>query len=312
MAKILVVDDSPVNRELIAAVLRRAQHQVVEAADGAEALKRVRAERPNLVICDILMPTMDGYEFVRRMRADHDIARTSVIFCTATFLEREARHLAESCGVLRVLTKPVDLKTFPKIVEHAIAQSTSHGLDTLEDTREFDREHVRLVNDKLIERGADLEFANRRLSALTDLNLLLASERDPDQLLDQVCRGARELIGSRFSALAVRDLVSGECIRFSTSGLPPEDVGRLGRPLIDSGIFAQIMRETRARRLVNPGGNPTSIGISPVFPAVNSALIAPIVSLNHCYGWVFLGDKMGSDAFSDEDERLLSIHAAQA
>lgn len=312
MAKILVVDDSPVNRELIAAVLRRAHHQVVEAADGAEALMRVRAERPNLVICDILMPTMDGYEFVRRMRADHQIASTSVIFCTATFLEREAQHLAESCGVLRVLTKPIDLKTFPKIVEQAIAHHSRTNLDSLEDTREFDREHIRLVNDKLIERGADLEFANRRLSALTELNLSLASERDPNLLLDQVCRGARELIGSRFSALAVRNLSSGECIRFSTWGLPADDVTRLGRPLIDSGVFSQIMRESRPRRFVNPGGNPTSIGISPAFPSVHSALIVPLVSLNHCYGWVFLGDKMGGDSFSDEDERLLSIHAAQA
>jgi diguanylate cyclase (GGDEF)-like protein len=315
MAKILVVDDSPVNRELLAAVLRRAQHQVLEAADGAEALKRVRAERPNLVICDILMPTMDGYEFVRRMRADRDIARTSVIFCTATFLEREARSLAESCGVLRVMTKPLDLKMLPRIVEQAIAQQGSVAidvLDPLEDTREFDREHVRLVNDKLIERGADLEFANRRLSALTDLNLALASERDPNMLLDRVCRGARELIGSRFSALAVRDLLTGECVRFSTWGLPLEEVTRLGRPLIDSGVFSQVMRESRPKRFVNPGGNPTSIGMSPVFPAVHSALIAPLVSLNHCYGWVFLGDKMGAESFTDEDERLLSIHAAQA
>jgi len=259
MAKILVVDDSPVNRELIAAVLRRGQHQVLEAADGAEALKRVRADRPHLVICDILMPTMDGYEFVRRVRADRDVARTLVIFCTATFLEREARHLAESCGVLRVLTKPIDLKTFPKIIEHAIAQHSSHSPDTLEDTRAFDREHIRLVNEKLIERGADLEIANRRLSALTDLNLSLASERDPNQLLDQVCRGARELIGARFSALGVRDLTSGECIRLSTWGLPPDEVSRLGRPLIDSGVFAQIMRESRPKRLINPGGNPTSM-----------------------------------------------------
>src|SRR5579862_577410 len=312
MAKILVVDDSPVNRELLSAVLRRAQHLVLEAADGAEALRRVRSDRPQLVICDILMPTMDGYEFVRRMRVDDEVARTPVIFCTATFLEREARRLAESCGVLRVLTKPVDIKSFPKLVEEAIAEHHHAAAAGIDDAREFDREHVRLVNDKLIERGADLESANRRLSALTELNLSLASERDPNRLLDQVCRGARDLVGASYSALAVRDLVSGECIRFSTSGLPPEDVGRLGRPLIDSGIFAQIMRETRARRLVNPGGNPTSIGISPVFPAVNSALIAPIVSLNHCYGWVFLGDKMGSDAFSDEDGRLLSIHAAQA
>jgi diguanylate cyclase (GGDEF)-like protein len=312
MAKILVVDDSPVNRELLSAVLRRAQHNVLEAADGAEALRRVRTDHPQLVICDILMPTMDGYEFVRRMRIDHEIANTPVIFCTATFLEREARRLAESCGVLRVLTKPVDVKSFPRIVEQAIAEHNQVDMAHLQDSREFDREHIRLVNDKLIERGADLECANRRLSALTELNLALASERDPDALLDQVCRGARDLVGARFSALAVRDLRTGECVRLHTWGLPAADVGRLGRPPIDAGVFSQVVRESRPRRLLNPAGDPGAIGLSSAFPAVHSALIVPLTSLTRCYGWVFLADKVGAHAFSDEDERLLSVHAAQA
>ncbi len=316
MAKILVVDDSPVNRELLSAVLRRAQHSVLEAADGAEALRRVRSDRPQLVICDILMPTMDGYEFVRRMRVDDEVARTPVIFCTATFLEREARRLAESCGVFRVLTKPVDIRSFPKVVEEAIAEHhhrSSAGIDAdIDDAREFDREHVRLVNDKLIERGADLESANRRLSALTELNLSLASERDPDRLLDQVCRGARDLVGAGYSALAARDLRTGRCVQFSAWGLPPTEVARMGRPAIDTGAFSQVVRESRARRLLNPGGDPVAIGLPSTFPAVHSAVIVPVASLTHCYGWVLVADKVGADAFSDEDERLLSILAAQA
>jgi diguanylate cyclase (GGDEF)-like protein len=312
MAKILVVDDSPVNRELVAAVLRRLQHQILEAADGAEALRRVRSDRPHLVICDILMPTMDGYEFVRRMRLDRQIADTPVIFCTATFLESEARQLAESCGVLQVLTKPIDLRSFPKLIEQAIFQASALNVDHLAESGEFEREHIRLINDKLIERGADLESANRRLSALTELNLALASERDPNSLLDQVCRGARDLIGARFSILAVRDLRTGECLRLTTWGLKSADVSRLGRPPIDTGVFSQVMRESRSRRLTNPGGNPAAVGLGDTLPPVHNAVVVPLASLTHCYGWVLLADKIGADGFSDEDERLLSIHAAQA
>jgi len=76
MANILVVDDNPATRELLAVMLRQRRHQVLVAADGAEALALVRDESPNLVSCDIPMATMDGFEFVRRLRADHAIAAT--------------------------------------------------------------------------------------------------------------------------------------------------------------------------------------------------------------------------------------------
>ncbi len=106
MAKVLIVDDHATNRELVVTLLNHLQHQPLEAADGAEALALVRSQRPQLVICDILMPTMDGYEFVQRLRADPAIAATEVIFYTANYHEREARHLAASVGVSRVLIKP--------------------------------------------------------------------------------------------------------------------------------------------------------------------------------------------------------------
>ena len=116
MATVLVVDDQASNRELIVTLLRYAGHEPLEAADGHLALAQVRAARPALVICDILMPTMDGYEFVRQLRADPAIARTEVVFYTATFMEREARSLALSCGVSRVTRlsrSRTDWKTLP-------------------------------------------------------------------------------------------------------------------------------------------------------------------------------------------------------
>ncbi len=91
MATILIVDDRLANREFLVTLLGYAGHRLLQAADGAEALAIVRAEHPDLVIADILMPTMDGYEFVRRIRADPAIAATPVIFYTAHYHEREAR-----------------------------------------------------------------------------------------------------------------------------------------------------------------------------------------------------------------------------
>ena len=76
MARILLVDDDAENRALLAQLLSHRGHSTLEAGDGAEALARVRAQAPDLVIADILMPTMDGLEFVRQIRSDPAIATT--------------------------------------------------------------------------------------------------------------------------------------------------------------------------------------------------------------------------------------------
>jgi CheY-like chemotaxis protein len=106
MAKILVVDDNVSNRKLVLALLRYEGHDTAEAVDGGDGLAAARVCRPDLVISDILMPSMDGYEFVRQLRADPDLASTSVIFYTAHYHELEAYKLAEACSVARVLVKP--------------------------------------------------------------------------------------------------------------------------------------------------------------------------------------------------------------
>src|SRR3954451_13598074 len=123
MATILIVDDHPANRAFLVTLLGYAGHRLSEAADGAEALVAVRAARPDLVIADVLMPTMDGYEFVRRLRADSAIARTPVVFYTATYLEHEAQALARDCGVKYVLVKPAP----PEMILRTVATSLEHG-----------------------------------------------------------------------------------------------------------------------------------------------------------------------------------------
>jgi CheY-like chemotaxis protein len=207
MAKVLIVDDSALNRALVSTLLTNAGHRPIEAANGIEALANVRAERPDLVICDIVLPAMDGYEFVRRLRADRETARTKVIFYSATFFEREALDLAKSCGVSHVLTKPCSSQELLRTVEQVLTEASP--FEPLADANEFDREHLRLLTDKLVGKANELEGANQRLSALTDLNPQLASERDPHTLLDKVCRGARDLIGARIAVLADRCRRSG-------------------------------------------------------------------------------------------------------
>src|SRR6185436_19780082 len=121
MATILIVDDRSSNREYLTTLLSYVGHRLLEATSAAEALAHVRAERPDLVIADIVMPEVDGFEFVRRLRADPSIAQTRVMFYTATYLEGEARSLAQSCGVSHFLVKPAEPQMIIDTVRDAIA-----------------------------------------------------------------------------------------------------------------------------------------------------------------------------------------------
>jgi signal transduction histidine kinase len=154
VATILVVDDEPANRNLLAKLLRMRGHHTLQACDGAEALDRVRAERPDLVITDILMPTMDGYAFVRHLRAEPAIAATRVVFWTGRYEEDEVDSLAKITGVTHLLPKPLDHLSLFQTVDDALAAPAPAPTAEAE---QFDREHLRLLTDKLARHVAALE-----------------------------------------------------------------------------------------------------------------------------------------------------------
>ena len=120
MATILIVDDNAINRSFLVTLLGYAGHRLLEAAGGVDGLRLIHAERPDLVISDILMPNMDGHEFVTRIHADAAIAATAVIFYTAGYHEVEARAIARSCGVQAVLAKPAEPETILRTVNQAL------------------------------------------------------------------------------------------------------------------------------------------------------------------------------------------------
>ena len=166
MATILVVDDNATNREFLVTLLGYSGHRMLEAGDGIIGLALTRIEQPDLVIADILMPTMDGFEFVRQLREDRAVAHTRVIFCTATYLKSEARALAEACHVRYVLTKPIE----PEIVLDVVArilETAEPALPPVSPTKEvFNREHLRVLTDKLAEKVDQLQESQAQLAGI--------------------------------------------------------------------------------------------------------------------------------------------------
>ena len=309
MATILIVDDRPADREYLMSLLGRGGHRLFQAADGAEALATARAEHPDLIIADIIMPTMDGYELVRQVRADPAIAQTPVIFCTANYHEREARALARTCGVSSVITKPSEMETILGAVEAALGLAPPAASPTAAEA--FDREHLRLLTDKLSQKADDLSATNERLSALIDLSLQLGSELDLRRLMHSFGHAAREIVGARYSITGIMDADGSRFQSLYTSGIDAETAARLGSPDPRVGVLRTVLREGRCVRMHNPGGDPAALGFSPSHPPIHSWLGAPIASPTRVYGYVGLIDKIGLDEFSTEDERLAGVLAAQ-
>lgn len=157
MATILIVDDRAINRAFLMALLGYAGHRLLEAADGDEALKLVRAERPDLVLTDIMMPGMDGYRFVLQLRSEPDIPPTRVIFLTAVYVEPEARALAQSLGVSRFITKPVEPKTLMEIVDTVLTEPLPDNYANPAGNIDFVDKYLRLTATKLHRSTLELE-----------------------------------------------------------------------------------------------------------------------------------------------------------
>ncbi len=161
MAKILIVDDRQVNREFLSTLLSYQNHHLLEAGLASEGLAIIRTEYPDLVIADILMPEIDGFEFVRQIRAIPEIAATRVIFYSANYVESEARALAKACGVEHVIAKPSEPEQILKMVQEALG-ITPPPASTVP-SAEFDRAHQRLLIDKLAQKVNELESLNTNL-----------------------------------------------------------------------------------------------------------------------------------------------------
>jgi two-component system cell cycle response regulator DivK len=103
--RILVVEDDPDNRRIVAKVLSVEGYHVIEATDGIEALARARAERPDLILMDLALPNVDGWEATRRLKSDPETRSIPVVALTAVAMRGDEEQ-ARAAGCDDYLPKP--------------------------------------------------------------------------------------------------------------------------------------------------------------------------------------------------------------
>ena len=109
MARILIVEDNEMNRDMLSRRLKRKKFEVIVAVDGLEGVAMAQSERPDIILMDMSLPGIDGWEATRRLKADPEMAATPVIALTAHAMAGD-REQAMGAGCDDYDTKPIDLK----------------------------------------------------------------------------------------------------------------------------------------------------------------------------------------------------------
>jgi two-component system, cell cycle response regulator DivK len=117
--KVLIVEDNDDNRELVVKVLRNKGYEMVQAADGEEALEKAVAERPDLILLDISLPKLDGYEVAKRLKSMEEFQEIPIIAFTAHAMKGD-REKVIVAGFEGYISKPINVRELPDQVKSFI------------------------------------------------------------------------------------------------------------------------------------------------------------------------------------------------
>jgi two-component system, cell cycle sensor histidine kinase and response regulator CckA len=191
---LLIVEDDPDILKLLQTTLTFRGYRVITAHNGREGLDIIRAERPSVVIADIMMPKLDGFGLVHRMRLSPETCDIPVVFITATYVAPEDKEFALDIGATRFLQKPVDLAAFLNTVAELLEAGLPVSMEPMREQSFYERYRNRLQvkleqknkqiarDEHLLKTRADEE--NNEL--LTSLHHMIDEREELKLLLDQV------------------------------------------------------------------------------------------------------------------------------
>ncbi|MFA6546746.1 MAG: response regulator, partial [Limisphaerales bacterium] len=206
LSTLLVVDDHAANRDTLIELLQNQDYRFVEAGDGQEALKLAADLQPDLILLDVMMPEMDGFEVCRRLRANPRLAEVPVIMVTSLD-DRQSRIMGIGCGADDFVSKPFD---------HAELRTRVRTVTRLNRYARLNRERAKVeeVSQKVRDQAALIDLSTDAIVVL-DLNGLVQSWNP----------GAEKVFGTPAKEAQGRPLAML---------IAQNDSARLGSPLVDT------------------------------------------------------------------------------
>jgi len=196
--KILIVDDIEENLYLLDALLKGSGYQVVAARNGVEALEKLKKDSIDMIVSDILMPKMDGFQLCRECKKDDSLKNIPFIFYTATYTDKKDEDFALSLGVEKFIVKPVESEVFLKILKEVIEEHKKGALvaskEPIKEEEIYLAEYNKRLIQKLEKKMLDLEESEKHikylysvLKAIRNVNQLIIREKNRGVLLQKTC-----------------------------------------------------------------------------------------------------------------------------
>jgi len=152
MMKFLIVDDDPNGLYMLEVMLKGSGYDVASAANGAEALEKLNAEEFDVIISDILMPVMDGFQLCRKVKGNKDLNHILFIFYTTTYTEEKDEELALKMGADKFIRKPVEPDEFIKIVQGVIGDMEKGKVKPRKADLGEEKEVFKLYSESLVKK----------------------------------------------------------------------------------------------------------------------------------------------------------------
>ena len=186
--RILSVDDNAENLYLIEMIARAHAHDVVSASNGVEALERLADGSFDLIISDVLMPEMDGFQLCRVVKTDERLKHIPFVFYTATYTAKQDEELGLALGASRFIVKPVEPEEFLAVVEHVVRQGESENIPVRAVDLDDGGKNLSLYNQRLVRKLEskirELEEARTELAAsIEEKNREIAQRRLAEEAL---------------------------------------------------------------------------------------------------------------------------------
>ncbi|KAF0144709.1 MAG: histidine kinase [Nitrospirae bacterium] len=157
--KILIADDDPDARNILKLIIEMQGHEAIEASDGLQGLEKTKANRPDLIISDILMPKMDGFQFLREANSDKNLSAIPFVFYSSTYTGEEEIGLAFSSGADGFIVKPKSPEKFWEELNNILSkreEGKSKKTKPIKD-EEYLKRYSHIVSVKLEEKVKELE-----------------------------------------------------------------------------------------------------------------------------------------------------------
>jgi PAS domain S-box-containing protein len=190
--KILIVDDMEVNLELLEARLVGSGYEVTSAKNGIEALDELKRDSIDMIISDILMPKMDGYQLCRECKQSDILRKIPFVFYTATYTDKKDEEFALSLGAERFIVKPAESKLFVEIIEGILENNKKGLLTSSEIPGEEEEVYLKEYNERLI---------NKLEKKMLDLESEITERKRTEEELEKHREHLEEMVKERTAEL---------------------------------------------------------------------------------------------------------------